>query len=114
MAAKRGNISGLNRLLSDDKGSVNLEDNRGYLPLHVAVQNGQKQAAELLLLRGADEYARTANAFKTALYVAAATDNMFFIDLLGKGTSKLADKARDMYGCTPLHIAVRAGMNTRS
>jgi len=107
-AAKEGNISDLRRLLSEDKDSTRLEDKNGYRPLHVAVQYGQKEAAKMLLQRGADEYAQTANAFKTALHIAAATDNMFFLDLLDNNRSRLAVKARDMYGYTPLHVAVRA------
>ena len=109
-AAKEANIIELERLLSEGKNrdSIRLGDDRGNLPLHVAVKYGQQQTARLLLQRGADEYAQTANAFKTALHIAAATDNMFFIDLLDKNRSTLAVKARDMYGYTPLHTAVRA------
>ena len=107
-AAKEGNISELRRLLSEDGDSMKLEDKCGYLPLHVAVQHGQQKAAKVLLQQGADEYAQTANAFRTALHIAAATDNMFFLDLLDKSRSKMAVKARDMYGYTPLHVAVRA------
>lgn len=107
-AAKEGNISELKRLLSDDKDNMRLEDKCGYLPLHVAVQYGQQKAAKVLLQKGADEYAQTANAFKTALHIAAATNNMFFLDLLDNNRINLAIKARDKYGYTPLHVAVRA------
>lgn len=107
-AAKEGNIRELKRLLSDGKDTMRRGDKCGYLPLHVAVQYGQQKAAKVLLQQGADEYAQTANAFKTPLHIAAATKNMFFLDLLDNNRIKLAVKARDKYGYTPLHVAIRA------
>ena len=110
-AAKEGDIRKVTKILCENEGHKNLKlrDDRGYLPLHVAVQNGQQHMAKLLLKKGADEYAQTAAAFKTPLHIAAGTNNMFFVHLLDTNKTKLAIKARDVYGYTPLHVAVRAG-----
>ena len=110
LAAKEGDTLKIEQILSEDndKKILKLADEFGRLPLHVAVQNGQQGVAELLLKRGADEYAQTSNAFRTPLHIAAARNNMFFIDLLDKNKTKLAVKARDIHGYTPLHVAVGA------
>lgn len=110
LAAEEGDTLKITQILSEDKDKriLKLANKYGRLPLHVAVQNGQQDVAKLLLKHGADEYAQTSNAFRTPLHIAAATNNMFFIDLLDKNKTKLAVKARDIYGYTPLHVAVGA------
>lgn len=110
-AASSGDTSLIKRILSEEEDGESLvlrcENRNGYPPLHVAVKNGQREAARLLLKRGPDEYGQTATAYKTPLHVAAETGNMFFFSFLNTGQKKLAVKARDLYGYTPLHTAVQ-------
>jgi ankyrin repeat protein len=109
--AKNGNIIEMEQLLSKDNRQRDLErgDNEGYRPLHVAVQNGRRDMAKWLLEQGVNQRAPT-NASRTPLHIAAATNNMWFIDSFDNQEEiKLALEARDMYEYTPLHYAVRAG-----
>ncbi|RPI32551.1 MAG: ankyrin repeat domain-containing protein, partial [Hyphomicrobiaceae bacterium] len=69
MAADRGNAAAVKALL--DKGADSrIADQQGSLPLLRAVENGEREAAQLLLVKGAELDRRTA-ARNTALMLAA-------------------------------------------
>lgn len=54
LAAKRGNVEEVLKLLDEDPGSVNRQDYFGYAPLHMAALYGNANVAELLIDRGAN------------------------------------------------------------
>ena len=68
-AVKNGDMEALSRMLDDNPGLVNLQDSHGMLPLHLAIQNCDQEAAEILIFYGADVDARRNND-DTPIYLA--------------------------------------------
>ena len=54
LAAAKGDLDSLRRLLQTNPASIGEKDDLGFTPLHWAAEAGQKDAAELLLTNGAD------------------------------------------------------------
>jgi serpin B len=89
---------------------VNGRSWNGRTALHVAANRGQKEAARLLLAKGADVNARTradwhADAL-TPLHEAARSGHCDMAELLISGGANV--NANDVEGRTPLHAAVAA------
>jgi ankyrin repeat protein len=56
-------------------------DKKPRMPIHVATENGQSEAVEMLLDKGAQVDATDGN-IQTALHIAAARGNLEIVDLL--------------------------------
>jgi ankyrin repeat protein len=112
-AAKAGNLEKIKTRLAQAPKAVNEKDQEGRTPLHVAVIEGKKEAAELLIAAGADVNARD-NAGLTPLHLAvssaAPTGPTDIVELL---LARGADvKAKDNTGGTPLHTATLAAVTS--
>ena len=108
-AAAFGNLGELRALLKDNPALVFSRDNFGNTPLHVAVDRGQKDAAELLLINKADINARDKSG-QTPLHVAVKIDWPNQRDVVELLLANRADvNARDNDGWTPLHWAADRG-----
>lgn len=94
-AAAGGDIEGLKGLLEKDPGAVAARDGEGYTPLHRAAQAGHKEAAALLIDRGApvDERTRDGSGF-TALHLAAGENRLETVELLIKKGAKIDSTAK--------------------
>ncbi|HAM40163.1 MAG TPA: hypothetical protein DCP69_02185 [Candidatus Omnitrophica bacterium] len=101
-AGRAGNVAKVKQLLAETPGLVNETDLLGDTPLHVAVQVGSMELAELLLAAKADVNAK-ANAGWTALHWAAYGRNTPMAELLLRNKADV--NARNSVGYTPLHWA---------
>ncbi|MDR0288956.1 MAG: ankyrin repeat domain-containing protein [Rickettsiales bacterium] len=85
---------------------VNTEDNYGITPLHLAAQNGHKNAIGTLLkakrinVNAKDQYG------KTPLHLATAKNHNDAIEALLKA-KRIDVNAKDQYEKTPLHLAAK-------
>ncbi|HUT14594.1 MAG TPA: ankyrin repeat domain-containing protein [Thermoguttaceae bacterium] len=106
LAVEKGNTVEVKRLLAIDPTSVKMTFGHEGTLLHMAVNLGHKETAQLLLAQGADPNATDADGH-TPLHVAAYFGHLEIVKMLvDKGASVSAGKDR---GCTPLHVAVRNG-----
>eukprot|EP00940_MAST-03C_sp_MAST-3C-sp2_P001195 g1195.t1 len=84
IAATRGHLKFLNRLL-DAKADINSREHvNKYTPLHLAVRNGMGEIVESLLLRGAKGDLRSKHHFWTPLHLACAKTDPKMVDILLK------------------------------
>jgi ankyrin repeat protein len=102
--ATDGNVAGLTQDLATYPGDVNLTDDAGRTPLHLAATHCRVDAAKLLLDKGAKVDA-TAAGGTTPLDLAAQAGCVNIVNLLLSKGAKV--NARDDQGLTPLDRAMR-------
>lgn len=107
-AAALGDLDRLTALLDADGAAVRAVSPDGFTPLHLAAYFGHRNAAALLLDRGADAQAVATNPTRVApLHSAVASGRCDVVALL---LTRGADaNPRQQGGHTPLHAAVKRG-----
>ncbi|MBM4148404.1 MAG: hypothetical protein FJ224_05120 [Lentisphaerae bacterium] len=104
VAVKTGDLAGLSSALDSDPAMINAPVRGGVTPLHVAASMNRRDAAELLIARGADVNSRTDSGF-TPLHWAASRDAADVADLLIRSGADI--NAATPAGITPLHWAAQ-------
>jgi ankyrin repeat protein len=107
-ASIMGETERIESLLAGNRSLVSASSPDGWTPLHLAAFFGQKEAAQVLLNKGAQVNARSTNAMQnTPLHAAAAGRHADVAKLLlDRGA---AANARQHGGWTPLHAAAQNG-----
>jgi ankyrin repeat protein len=100
--AADGNVAGLTQDLTAYPGDVNLTDDAGRTPLHLAATHCHVEAAQLLLNKGAKVNAKAVGG-TTPLDLAAQAGCVDMVNLLLANGAKI--NARDDQGRTPLDRA---------
>jgi ankyrin repeat protein len=101
-AVRAGDLDKIQELTVPRPGIINLRNDKGMTPLHIAAVYNHTVAMERLLENGADVNARDTNAF-TPLHAAAFHGHKQAVTML---LEKDADiNAVDNHGWTPLHLA---------
>jgi len=107
-AAIQGDTAQLEQLLAANRSLVSAMSSDGWTPLHLAAFFGKIDAARLLLNKGAQVNARSANAMQNIpLHAAAAGKHMDVIKLLIDHGASV--NARQHGGWTALHAAAQNG-----
>lgn len=103
-AAQEGNIETVKMLVAENRELVNVPDEFGQTPLHLAAASGQEEIAEFLITQDADVNAlNTVN--QSVLLYAAYTGNAEIAEKLIANGAILNDQ--DAFGRAPLHYAAR-------
>lgn len=102
--ATDGNVAGLTQDLATYPGDVNLTDDAGRTPLHLAATHCHVEAAKVLLDKGAKIDAKAAGG-TTPLDLAAQAGCVDMVNLLLAGGAKV--NTRDDQGRTPLDRAMQ-------
>ena len=108
-AATAGDVARLAQLVAADPGAASTPGPDGWTPLHLAAHYGRTEAVRLLLERGANVRAVSANATaNTPLHagLAGAADAVIVDLLLAHGADPGAPGGG---GWTPLHLAASRG-----
>jgi uncharacterized protein len=108
-AVARGDRASVQAILTKSPNVVHSNDNRGWLPLHVALNGRQSDIARLLVERGSDVNRDCGPSFMNLkpLHIAAASGDVTLVRLL---ISKGADiDCTDIDYRTPLLMAVDKG-----
>jgi ankyrin repeat protein len=107
-AAALGRIQRLEQLLDDNPALVRTHNPDGWTALHVASYYGKREAAALLLARGADVGSRSTNTMaNTALHAALAGGHPGVTELLLANGAEV--NAKQHGGYTALHAAALDG-----
>jgi cytohesin len=105
-AIEKGNIEAVKQHLAAGTDVNSKDEDVELTPLQMAAGEGQKEIAELLIAKGADVNAMTADGL-TALFAAILGPNKEIVELL---IAKGADvNARGFLGMTPLNMAADEG-----
>ena len=83
--------------------NLDIRDDYGFRPLHFAVQNGEKEKVQLLLLAGVNTNAKTDYGFTPLYFAVGKKGDLEIIKMLIKFGSSL--NVKDKNGITPLHYA---------
>ena len=107
-AAMQGDAVRMDELLAGNRSLASAVSVDGWTPLHLAAHFGRGDTVRLLINKGADVSARSANAMaNTPLHAAAAGRSVEAARLLmERGASA---NARQNGGWTPLHAAAQSG-----
>lgn len=103
-AAKTGNVELLLFLIESSKGKLEITDEDGYTALQLAAKNGHADAADLLLVYGADVNSEDSSMWPPVL-LAAHYGFGTVVSVLLKHNAVLGCRGSD--GQTPLHAAVK-------
>lgn len=103
---KFGNLAKVQALLEQGL-NVNLQDDYGWTPLHLAAREGKTEIAKLLLEHGAWLDAMDYD-FVTPLYRAASAGYASLVELFIDRGARIENK-RKGYEATPLHVAAWRG-----
>lgn len=107
-ASIQGETASLDELLTANRSLVSALSTDGWTPLHLAAFFGKKDAARLLLNKGAPVNARSTNAMENMpLHAAAAGKSTEIAKLLIDHGANV--NARQHGGWTPLHAAAQNG-----
>jgi ankyrin repeat protein len=107
-AALQGDSGELERLLAGNRSLISAVSEDGWTALHLAAHFAHKECVRLLLNKGADANARSANAMQnTPLHAAAAGRAVEVAKLLIERGAQV--NARQNGGWTPLHAAAQNG-----
>jgi ankyrin repeat protein len=107
-ASIQGETANLDELLTANRSLVSALSTDGWTPLHLAAFFGKKDAARLLLNKGAPVNARSTNAMENMpLHAAAAGKSTEIAKLLIDHGANV--NARQHGGWTPLHAAAQNG-----
>lgn len=98
----------LGPLLDAGKINVNLVDNNGQTPLHVAARFGNESAAELLLKTGKVRLNARDCGNRTPLHLAVISGKLSMLKLF-LDIPKVTVRMKDAQGCTALHLAAARG-----
>ncbi|GBG31019.1 Ankyrin repeat domain-containing protein 17 [Hondaea fermentalgiana] len=91
-------------ILCKSKAAVNLKDNEGFSPLHLAAMHGHVMIVKCLLNYNANAAARTKTGKETTLHIAAAYGHINITSILiRKGGAEVGAENKD--GRTALHYA---------
>ncbi|KAF7155501.1 hypothetical protein CNMCM6106_004647 [Aspergillus hiratsukae] len=103
-AARQG-LDQLVRSILDEQENIDVNSlEKGYTPLHHAVQSGSESTAHLLLARGADPDIRDVLGRAPLHYAVGEESEPMVCLLLDKGANMTI---QDQSGCIPLHYAVQ-------
>jgi len=91
------------KLLLSSGANVNLQDHKGFAPIHLAVSKGHLKVCKQLIAAGADLSLKT-NDGGTALHIASAYGFMSICKLLVEKACPINEK--DKFDCNALHVAV--------
>jgi ankyrin repeat protein len=108
-AVARGDFASVQAILAASPGVVNASDDRGWLPLHTALNGRHSDIARLLIEKGADVNRDCGSQFMylKPLHIAAASGDVVLVRLLiSKGA---AVDCTDIDYRTPLLLAVDKG-----
>mmetsp|Transcript_91782 Transcript_91782/g.148182 ORF Transcript_91782/g.148182 Transcript_91782/m.148182 type:complete len:315 (+) Transcript_91782:81-1025(+) len=105
-AAGDNDINELGRILAAHT-DLNVSDNAGLVPLHVAAGEGAAQAVKFLCENGADVNSKTSFEHLTALHRAVEEGHNECLEVLVAAGADLNARSKDGY--TPLHEASRSG-----
>ncbi|CAB0038275.1 unnamed protein product [Trichogramma brassicae] len=102
------------RVERDRPMQVDDQDESGNTPLHVALTEGNEEAVESMLRRGAGSSLANATG-KTPLHIVCSRENLdddfveLFFEIGEEKHRPLRVDARGEKGCTPLHLAMDSG-----
>ena len=106
-ATANSSVEEVKDLLEQDSNNANKLDNCQRSPLLTAAVLGNIEIASLLLKHGADILAVENKYHHSALHYAAFMGQASMIPVLLKYGAEI--NAIDIYGCTPLHLAIDSG-----
>jgi len=106
LAAEKGDLNTVKRLIESDNADLNYIDEAGYTPLFRAVMSKQTKCVSLLLENGADPDIQTREGFTPLMAAAESGNTELLLILLDH---KANPDLRSMQGATSLHIAASMG-----
>jgi ankyrin repeat protein len=107
LAAERGDLPTLTRLIEDDAAAVDVKDACFWTPLMKAALNGHTEAVERLILAGADVNQRDKGGY-SSLMLAASNNHPEIIELLIKAGADI-NQVEQTKGWTALIWAAKLG-----
>jgi hypothetical protein len=105
-AINNADLESLCRILEKDPGLVNLRDDRGILPLHLAIQSCNQEAAKMLIFYGADIKAKLYNGNPSIHFAVHCEQNKMLGVLLANGANGNLPNKENV---TPLMMAAKLG-----
>ena len=107
LASQRGRLDFMELLLNpvNRDAIVDIPDNDGFTPLHLAISKVEREAADLLLKHRANIDLRN-NKGQTALHLALQNDGLDILQFLLTNGADV--NVPDSDGSTPLHLAIKA------
>lgn len=106
-AAEQGNLGAVKKALSQDPGLINVRNEGGRTPLHLAAVNGHKDVVLQLIQKGADVNLKSQKNKRSPLHYAAWKGHAEVVQLLLKKGAEV--DSREIDGETPLYYGGASG-----
>jgi ankyrin repeat protein len=105
-AAAEGEISKVEIILQENPKLLNMRDDAGDMPIHIACKAGHRDVVELLIAKGAKVNVKDHEG-QTPLHLAVINRHKDVAELLISEHAKI--NVRNIYGHTPLGLAISDG-----